>query len=553
MSRVNHILERCKYYSLATKVVLLVALEMSLINMEIALCLSGGGYRASIYHLGVISFLCDLKTNDDSPFINNVHTITSISGGALTGMLFLLSEIDRKNRRETISRIYHDIVETNIGDLLLERFHEDAKEGKALVQSLAAIYDNQFFKGETFSKILDGVSWDGIHHYYADATDFELGLPFRFQATAPLSVTHRNEPYGMIGNWRHQIKRELARQIKLSDIMAATSCFPIVFEPFLFPQEFNLNNSVKSSTDIPGGFPLMDGGLIDNQGVDPALHAASHLAEEGKEMDLLLICDAGNDSDEGAEKEWNLWKITPKTIFITSAFLGIACLTLGCDLIAKKPMISGILLTLSVVFAVVCCVLNWVDKWICSFISARAKLKVCKSPVWSSTLHNIGTFLKSRAISAYRMADAVMSGNQKKLWFRALRTSQQWENKLLMNSLSLFSPKKTWINIFRRQGLDVELRPTTNMLLNTKKAMSMGTTLWFTEEDKKKKLPQAIFACGRYTTCWNLLVYIDRLKRMENVQRTPFQNELIVNEPQIKDFWNRFKQNHFLRVRQYTE
>ena len=37
----------------------------------------------------------------------------------------------------------------------------------------------------------------------------------------------------------------------------------------------------------------MDGGLIDNQGVEPAYHVASHLNDEGKELDLAIISDAG--------------------------------------------------------------------------------------------------------------------------------------------------------------------------------------------------------------------------------------------------------------------
>lgn len=523
--------------------------------MEIALCLSGGGYRASIFHLGVISVLNELRVDDRKVMLDDVHTITSISGGALTALLFILAEIEGKKRKDAIREIYHQIVDTNIGDLLLEKFKKDSKEGRALVQTLSSIYDEKFFHGETFGKILNYMSWDGIHHFYADATDFELGQPFRFQATALLSTDKRKNPYGMVGNWQHVIARDVAMKIKLSDIMAASSCFPIVFEPFIFPDEFSLDEETRYQTqDIPGGFPLMDGGLIDNQGVDPAFHAAHHMADEGKEMDLLLICDAGNGSGEDADKEWALWKISPKLLFFVAVWVGIALLAGGIlSIFVSLHLLAGILITLSVLCGIVCYIIKWANNWLCSLITVKTKLQLKDSPIWSSTLRSIGTFLKSRAISAYRMADAVMSGNQKKLWFRALNNSPEWKDKLLMNSLWVFSEKKTWIRIFRRQGLGRELRPKLEMQNTTKKAMKMATTLWFDEEHKKSATPKAIFACGRYTTCWNLLVFIDNLKKKGEAERTPFQNELIAREDIIVDLWNKFQQNHFYNSRQYTD
>lgn len=523
--------------------------------MEIALCLSGGGYRASIFHLGVISILNELKMLKGGVMLDHVRTITSISGGALTGLLFILGEIDGKKRKDSIRELYHKIVETNIGNLLLERFDKDSKEGKALVQSLAAIYDEQFFHGATFGIIQDYMSWDGIHHFYADATDFELGLPFRFQATAILPTNKRDKPYGMVGNWQHEIERDVAKRIKLSDIMAATSCFPIVFEPFIFPDEFALDDETREITKkIPGGFPLMDGGLIDNQGVDPALHAAHHLSDTGREMDLLLICDAGNGSSEDAEKEWPLWQMTPKSLFYIVASVGVISLVGGGACVwFPLSFIAGVLLMLSVICAVICYFLRWTNKWICSLITVKTKLKLQGSPIWNRTLRNIGTFLKSRVISAYRMADAVMSGNQKKLWFRAINSTPEFKDKLLMNSLSVFSEKKTWVRIFRRQGLGKEFRPLIAMQDTTKKAMKMETTLWFDDDQIKNGTPSAIFACGRYTTCWNLLVFIDKLKKKESSERTPFHNELIAHEETIAELWFKLRQNHFYNSRQYTD
>ena len=112
--------------------------------MELALCLSGGGYRAALYHLGVLTFLNELRLTDQTAMLDHVHTITSISGGALTGMRYVISEADQVDRKESFKSIYHDIVETNIGEILLERFHLESKQNRGVVQTLAGIY-NDFF------------------------------------------------------------------------------------------------------------------------------------------------------------------------------------------------------------------------------------------------------------------------------------------------------------------------------------------------------------------------------------------------------------------------
>ena len=40
----------------------------------------------------------------------------------------------------------------------------------------------------------------------------------------------------------------------------------------------------------------------------------------------------------------------------------------------------------------------------------------------------------------------------------------------------------------------------------------MDTTLWFTADDKLNETPEALFACGQYNICMNLLEYINKLK-----------------------------------------
>lgn len=59
---------------------------------EIALCLSGGGYRAAVFHLGVLSYLHHVCLPEGGRLLDHVHTLTSVSGGAIPAIEYALNE-----------------------------------------------------------------------------------------------------------------------------------------------------------------------------------------------------------------------------------------------------------------------------------------------------------------------------------------------------------------------------------------------------------------------------------------------------------------------------
>jgi len=517
--------------------------------MELALCLSGGGYRAALYHLGVLSFLNELNLTDGTVMLDHIRTITSISGGALTGMRYVISEADNLDRVQTFKSLYHEIVNTNIGGRLIERFDRDSRQNKGAIQTLAGIYNDYFFHDENFGKILNSMSWDGIHHFYADATDFELGIPFRFQATAKLQADGRTEEYGMIGNWQHRLDRDVAMNIRLADIMAATSCFPLVFEPIICPRDFHFANNLRYKFSL--AYPLMDGGLIDNQGIEPAIHASEQMKKEGREMDMMIICDAANGGEEDEDKSLSLLDTTPGLLFVTLLIMSIFCFVLcywSYD--AGIYFGSGVFLMLGLSFVAVGQLLRWVNRKVCSFLSKKTKLHFKKETIWNNTFSNIGTFVKARALTAYRMTDAIMTGHMKKLWFRLINEKKEWELKIVNNQLGMFSTEKTWKDISDEKGLTRFFRPERDMRQLAEKASKMNTTLWFTEKDIEDGVPEAIFACGRFTTCWSLLVYVDELNTIQNP--TPFQAKMAEQEDVLSTFWRNFKIDPLYNISAYT-
>ena len=245
-----------------------------------------------------------------------------------------------------------------------------------------------------------------------DATDFELGLPFRFQATCDISeIENRDEPYGVIGNRRHKIDREDARHIRLADIMTSTSCSPLVFEPITFPGEFKMGEWKTSMEEREISYQLMDGGLVDNQGIDPAVHAGLHLIGLKKGMDVFILSDAGVTPVKNQDNQMKISKRSPKFWFkLSYSLVGVTwCAALVCCLYGIH-FACGLLLGLSFLFVACCVVIKRLGKFAENAIREKVHFDFKSSFMWNNSVNNIITFLKARVNTAYRMVDVVMMG-----------------------------------------------------------------------------------------------------------------------------------------------
>lgn len=75
----------------------------------------------------------------------------------------------------------------------------------------------------------------------------------------------------------------------------------------------------------------------------------------------------------------------------------------------------------------------------------------------------------------------------------------------------------------------------------------MGTTLWFTPEEKEQGIPDALIAAGQYTICWNLLEYIDNIKKNpKNLNES--HKTILACEPQLRSDWKRFKKEPLFKL-----
>ena len=79
----------------------------------------------------------------------------------------------------------------------------------------------------------------------------------------------------------------------------------------------------------------------------------------------------------------------------------------------------------------------------------------------------------------------------------------------------------------------------------------MKTTLWFTSDEKVKEIPLSLLACGQYTTCWNLLQHIDRIKKLPEDELSEGQKMIKGLEPILKGDWERFNANPLILANSY--
>ncbi len=278
---------------------------------KVGLALSGGGFRASLFHIGVLARLAELDA------LRTVEVLSCVSGGSIIGAHYYLevrallerkpdSEIDRDDYITIVERIARDFlagVQTNI------RTRATASLRANLEISLVTGYTRTNRAGELYERSIfqripgyeggippldqliirpsgEPVDFTPKRHNWRrrakvpililNATTLNTGHNWQFTAS------FMGEPPGRIdtridGNERlrrmyyHEAPPRY-RHIRLGDAVAASSCVPGLFEPLT----------------LDGLYPdrvvrLVDGGVHDNQGT-------AGLIEQ--DCTLLLVSDA---------------------------------------------------------------------------------------------------------------------------------------------------------------------------------------------------------------------------------------------------------------------
>jgi NTE family protein len=212
----------------------------------VGLCLSGGGYRAMLFHVGSLWRLVDAEK------LGELTRISSVSGGSITAAVLALAWA--AIQREGMTAFQRDVVRplramarvtvderTVLGGLLLPG---------SIGQYVAAAYAKHLFGEKTLQDLPDQP------RFIINATNLETGSLFRFS---------RRD----IRDWR--IGRIPNPTVPLSEAVAASSAFPPILSPFVLdvtPDDFERPVPGEIADDaFRSEISLSDGGVYDNLGL----------------------------------------------------------------------------------------------------------------------------------------------------------------------------------------------------------------------------------------------------------------------------------------------
>ena len=237
---------------------------------EIALCLSGGGYRAMLFHLGGLIRLNEIGR------LRGVDRVSSVSGGSITAGLLGLSWRDLIFDENDVATNLRPLVVDPIRELARHTIDRGSivwgllRPGRTIGQNVARAYDERLYRGGTLQDLPDDAAGEGPR-FVINATNVQTGKLFRFSRPFEGDYT--------VGLWRRPATR-------LADAVAASSAFPPVLSPHTFEPSGEFDESTTGGNRDPGFRSvrwLSDGGVYDNLGLETAWKRAS----------VVLVSDGG--------------------------------------------------------------------------------------------------------------------------------------------------------------------------------------------------------------------------------------------------------------------
>jgi len=578
---------------------------------HIALAISGGGFRAGAYGLGVLSYLNQIPylETEEKTLLENVTYISSASGGTFTSALYALN--CAKNQpfasyyKKTFEEINDEKLITRALEILNDKKYWKDQQGKShnIINSFALAYNELLFESATVKDLKSNPN-SHLEEVCFNSTELYNGLLFRQAIKLKKDDGIGDKEQFLYGNFNLFLKHETAENLYLSDLLAASSCFPGGFEPMIFPRDFtSATTSKRTLLDglnvelkeikwdelyaIYGQYPvetlfqqlpkpvnpelfiekvinelpikdtfmifLMDGGITDNQGVESLVQANKRRVEGDsnfKQFDLMMVCDVDTHytdpyqlPDESHGKRPTIHGLQRATIIIAAiALVGVFS---SLKWLPVSDLWKGVLVT----------IFGFIGLLSLSLLGLIEKTKKkIKGETQGSGLDEIFTpkitallfkhfgylpfsklkfFITVRITSLIMLASNVFMSRIRYLLYDQFfnqgnlkRTGRAKANHIY--DLSFSNDKH------RKELYTKDYQPSVDMQILAEYATNMPTTLWFSKDGPTKKMQSAIIACGQFTTCYNLIDYIEKMKTSYD-NRVSVYSQLVASEKKIVD------------------
>ncbi len=298
-----------------------VVQDLGRLEGKVGLALSGGGFRASLFHIGVLARMAELD------LLRHVEVISCVSGGSIVGAHYYLllrkvlqEKADGSIEREDYIKIVRSLLEqflagvqknirmrvaasffTNLRMLLQpSHYSRTQRLGDLYEKYLYSQVDDDEGKSERWlneafilPKNQDGEYADAfspradnwrrgskVPMLVLNATTLNTGRNWQFTASfmgEPLSYGTAADATERLDPVYFSEAPERWRRFRLGDAVAASSCVPALFTPIVIPELFK-GRTVR----------LVDGGVHDNQGTRALLD---------QDCDVLIVSDASGQMD----------------------------------------------------------------------------------------------------------------------------------------------------------------------------------------------------------------------------------------------------------------
>jgi NTE family protein len=247
------------------------------LGLESGVCLSGGGYRAMLFHVGGLWRL------NEAGYLRRLDRVSSVSGGSITAGVLALNWRELGFDESGIAEHYDEVVVAPLRELAAKTIDVPAvligtlTPGLTINKKLARSYRRLFGKS-TLSDLPDRPE------FVFDATSLQSGDLWRFSKRAE-------------GDWR--VGTRASPDTQLTTIVAASSAFPPVLAParISYPagQLQQGSDSEVNAAPYTTRVVLADGGVYDNLGLEAVWttcrevlisDAGGHMANERRPRSL---------------------------------------------------------------------------------------------------------------------------------------------------------------------------------------------------------------------------------------------------------------------------
>jgi predicted acylesterase/phospholipase RssA len=287
---------------------------------KIGLALSGGGFRASFFHIGVLAKLAELDV------LRRVEVLSCVSGGSIIGAHYYLEVrklLEEKPDRDVTRQDYIDIVRRIEGDFLagVQR-NVRTRVAAEFLTNLKMIFARgysrtlragELYESEIFSRVRDGEGegprWlnelfvvpsgeppDFTPKYHnwgrrakapiliLNATTLNTGHNWQFTTSwmgePPAGIDSNIDGNDRLRRMYYTEAPDDYRRVRLGHAVAASACVPGLFDPLILDDLYPERRVL-----------LVDGGACDNQGVGGLL-----------EQDCTVVLVSDGSGQMGSQK-----------------------------------------------------------------------------------------------------------------------------------------------------------------------------------------------------------------------------------------------------------